>query len=229
MSPVSIPIIGIVGGIGSGKSALADWLPQHLRVVVLDADAAGHAALRQAAVRSELRTAFGAEVFAPTGEVDRRQLAHRVFGDSPAHHSARRHLEAIVHPVIRGALETQIAEARRSGECDLIVLDAAVMLESGWSELCDAIVFVDVPRAARVSRVLTTRGWSEAELDRREASQWPLDRKLAAADIVIDNSGSVESAGRSLLAALQSRFPHLNRSQRSTDAAPSALTGAAAS
>lgn len=221
-----IPILGLVGGIGSGKSALADWLAQRLRVVVLDADASGHAALRQPEVQFAIRRDFGDDVFNPTGDVERSRLAQRVFGDTPALQTARQQLEAIVHPVIRRDLEQQIAELRERQACDVIVLDAAVMLESGWSELCDAIAFVDVPRSERLARVLATRGWPESELNRREASQWPLDRKRAAADIVIDNSSDLESAGLVLAKFLRSRFPQLNAESVLMFAATTAVAAA---
>jgi dephospho-CoA kinase len=209
MSSNPVPIIGFAGGVGSGKSTLAAGLARRWRVQVLDADVAGHAALEQADVQSSLRAAFGGEIFDASGRVVRSRLAQRVFGEAPEKVSARKQLEAVVHPVIRATLQRELGSLRESGACDLIVLDAAVMLESGWSSLCDAIVFIDVPREVRVARVKQTRGWSAEELDRREASQWPLDRKRAAADFVVANEGEVDSAVRSLCVFLEQRFPFL--------------------
>ncbi|MFV0444782.1 MAG: dephospho-CoA kinase [Planctomycetaceae bacterium] len=209
MSQRGVPIVGLVGGVGAGKSTLSAWLSRHCRVAILDADAAGHAVLCRPDVVVALKREFGSTIIDEQGAIHRPSLASRVFGESPEQRSARRRLESIVHPLIRRELETQIAGRKSQGDCDLIMLDAAVMLESGWSELCNAVVYIDVPRAVRVSRVQHSRGWCEEDLDRREISQWSLDRKRAAADFVVDNSGAVEVAGQALYDFLSSRFPHL--------------------
>ncbi len=225
MSPGLAPIIGIVGGVGSGKSTLASALARHWRIHVLDADAAGHAALEQPHIQSELRTAFGDGIFNDQGAVVRPQLARLVFGDQPEQMTARHRLEAIVHPVIRTRLQHELATLRTSGTCDLIVLDAPIMLEAGWNELCDVVVFVDVPREQRIERVGRSRGWSAEELARREASQWPLPRKREAADYVVRNDGDVEQSVRALVDELQRRFPALkSRTSPDTPAAPLLLT-----
>ena len=196
MSRNRTPILALVGGIGCGKSALAAWLAEHAGARVVDADAIGHAVLQRPDIKRQLVEAFGDEVL-QKDEVDRSAIARRVFGDTPAHQSARRTLESIVHPVMRGDFEEAFRSARNSPECDLIVFDAAVLLESGWDEAVDAIAFVEVPFADRARRV-ARRGWTEQQLLQREASQWPLERKRSAADVVIDNSGSLEAAGRQL-------------------------------
>ena len=197
MSGHSVPVIGLIGGVGSGKSAFAGWLRERLNAVVLSADEAGHRALEQPEVKAKIREQFGPDVFDDAGAIVRRRLAERVFGSGEPHQRARRQLEQIVHPVIRRDLERQITLA--VPVCDLILLDAAVMLESGWRDACDAVVYVDVPLEVRRERVQRTRGWSAEELASREASQWPLDVKRAAADVSIDNSDSLERAGEQFL------------------------------
>ena len=190
-------VIGFVGGVGSGKSALARWAGEHLGGIVLDADAAGHRALDRPEVKESLRKEFGDGVFDEEGTVIRSRLAARVFGDGEPEQTARRQLERIVHPVIGRDLEQQIAEAGQAS--NVILLDAAVLLEAGWQTACDAVVFVDVPEEVRRRRVQQTRGWTAEELTQREASQWPLDAKRQSADVVIDNSESLEAAGRQFL------------------------------
>lgn len=197
MSGRRFHVMGFIGGIGSGKSALADWVGNTLGAKVINADEAGHRALQQPEVRKSLREAFGSGVFDESGAVIRSRLAALVFGPGEPEQTARRQLEQIVHPVIRRDLEQQIADAGQKHE--LILLDAAVMLESGWQNVCDAVVFVDVPAELRLARILKTRNWTAAELARRESSQLPLDVKRAAADVTIDNSDSLERAGRQLL------------------------------
>jgi len=187
-------VVGIVGGIGSGKSALANWVRAELGAAVLNADTAGHRALELPEVKERIREQFGPDVFDAAGTVVRSRLARQVFGNGEPEQAARRQLEQIVHPVIRRDLEQQMESASLAH--DLILLDAAVALESGWKDVCDVFVFVDVPTAIRQERVLQTRGWSADELARREASQMPVAEKRRAADVIIDNSGSVETAGR---------------------------------
>jgi dephospho-CoA kinase len=202
MAKSQIPIIGLIGGVGCGKSAVANWLAEHLRARVVDADAVGHTVLNRDDVKSQLRAAFGEEVF-DNDAVSRPKMAARVFGDAPQQVAARNRLEAIVHPVMRGQFETQFQAARDSGNFELIVFDAAVLLDSGWADVVDVLVYVDVPNEERQRRVATSRGWSAEEHHRREMSQLPLDEKRAAADVVIDNSGPLEVAGRQLEAYLQ--------------------------
>ena len=182
------PLIGLVGGIGSGKSSVAG----HFRdqgAAVIDADAIAHDVLRKPAIRDRLVPRFGNRVLDASGEIDRPRLGMIVFEDA----AARRDLEAIVHP----AIAEEIREEILRGQADLaitgIVLDAPLLLEVGYGSICDKIVYVDAPREVRLTRV-AARGWDEAELARREAAQMPLEKKLAAADFVVDNGGTVESA-----------------------------------
>jgi len=201
MSRTPIPILALIGGIGCGKSAIAAWLAEHVGACVVDADAVGHAALLREDVRSQLVEAFGPQVL-KGGQIDRSAIAEKVFGSGPARQAARRLLESIVHPVMRLDFEAAFDRARASSESDLIVFDAAVLLESGWKDAVDVIAFIDVPFEERLRRV-ARRGWTEQQLRQREASQWPLERKRAAADVTIDNSGSIETAGRQLEAWLR--------------------------
>lgn len=190
------PVIGVLGGIGSGKSAIAQSLSTTLQTLVLDADKAGHEVLTQPEIQERIKQRFGDEVFSASGAVDRRALAAKVFGTEAWQQQARLDLNAIVHPAIRSRLVQQIDNA--DPELDVLILDAAVMLEAGWDDLCDAIVFVDTPFETRLARV-HSRGWSEDELRRREASQISLDDKRRRADLVIQNSGQLEDGVHKLV------------------------------
>lgn len=192
-----IPVIGIVGGVGSGKSTLAKWVAENHPVAIIDADRLGHAALELPQVIEQLRQTFGAEILDAAGRVQRSAVAARVFGDTPAHHTARQQLEAIVHPEIDRAVERQIA-GFDPAFVKSVLLDAAVMLESGWRDHCDAVIFVDTPLERRRAWVQASRGWSAEELMRREASQWSLADKRAAADAVVVNDGTIEEGGARL-------------------------------
>jgi dephospho-CoA kinase len=197
-----IPVVGLIGGIGAGKSLAAAALgATGLRV--LDADAIGHALLAQRPARDQVVERFGPGVLradepgveGPEPEVDRTALGRIVFAD-PA---ARRDLEAILHPAMRKTFERAIARAGRSG-LPGVVLDAAILYEAGWDRLCDAVLFVDAPREARLARLAAERGWSEEELAAREAAQAPLESKRERADLVLDNAGPPEALGEAVAA-----------------------------
>ncbi len=191
----SKPVIGLVGGIGAGKSSAARLLAARGGLVI-DADAFGHDALEQTDVRQSVLRQWGdrANLLRPDARIDRRALARVVFGNS----GDRRALEALVFPYIRKRAEMAIAAAQTDPAARFIVLDAAVMLEAGWDGVCDRVVYVDAPRAQRLARVATRSGWTDAELTTREAAQWPAERKMAAADAVVVNDAGPDHLGRQL-------------------------------
>jgi dephospho-CoA kinase len=196
-------VVGVVGGIGSGKSAVCRWVAErHPEVRVIDADADGHRALMLAEVKAKLKESFGNEVIGADGEVDRRALAGRVFGDSAERQAAKTALEAIVHPAIAGLRDEQLQEFARDSAIRAVLVDAALLQEAGWQDQCDAVIYVDTPREVRLKRV-ENRGWSESELARREASQWPVERKRAASQFVVDNSQTLDNAGGQVYEYLQ--------------------------
>jgi dephospho-CoA kinase len=182
-----IPVLGLVGGIGSGKSFLARGLAARRNVVIVDGDRIGHAVLNLESLRKPLHDRFGA-IFLSHGEVDRRALAQLVFGPTPAHAAARADLERLVHPQIRSRLQSEIEQARAANVAEAVLLDAPLLLEAGWDALCDAVVFVDCDEVERRVRVRRDRGWSDDEFQFRESSQWPLARKRAAADLIVTSS-----------------------------------------
>lgn len=186
-------VIGIVGGVASGKSLVAGQLAR-LGAVVLDADKVAHEVLCEDPVKARIKTRWGAEVFDEHGEVSRRSLAKRVFAPPPAGPAERNQLEKIVHPRIADRLQRQIAEL----SCDenrIVVLDAAVMFEAGWDKYCDKIFFIDAPYEQRRARA-SQRGWDEQTWKAREHSQVSLEVKRDRADAIIDNSGSAEKTFR---------------------------------
>lgn len=198
-------MIGLVGGIAAGKSAVARALSRHLRILTLDADQSGHRGLRSEEIRSRLVERFGERILGGDGEVDRKVLAREVFGTTPEHQCNRHDLERIVHPWIRADLETQLREARAARQVDVILLDAPVLLESGWDEICDAVAFIDTPLEQRAARA-ATRGWSLEELHTREKNQLPLDEKRRRSSFVVSNGGSVEAAADQFAEELRQRF-----------------------
>lgn len=184
-------VIGVVGGIASGKSAVAEHF-RRLGAEVLSADRIGHEVLREAEVQRAIRERWGEAAFDPHGRVDRGSLARIVFAPPPEGPRERLYLEQITHPRIGKRLQQRIAELAQGNGPKAVVLDAAVLFEAGWDALCEKIVFVEAPRSQRQQRALH-RGWSEAEFSAREAAQESLDDKRQRADWVIDNSGPPEN------------------------------------
>lgn len=199
-----IPVVGIVGGIGSGKSAVARWVGSGANVRVIDADRLGHEALLATDVKSALRQQFGDDIFDSQGEVQRGILSRRVFGDSEQHRAERHCLEQIVHPEIERRIADEIARAEQDGN-EAVLLDAPVLLEAGWQRQCDAVVFVDAPDEVRRHRVQQRSGWTAEELRRREASQLSLPEKRKCSDAVVSNAGEVSDGGQQLLNFLRGR------------------------
>jgi dephospho-CoA kinase len=183
------PVVGLIGGIGSGKSAAAAQFERR-GAVVIAADQLGHEALAQPAIRDAIVKRWPG-VVGEDGQIDRRKLGAIVFGDE----DSRRELEAMTHPYIRRRIEEEIAKAKRE-QAPLVIVDAAVLLEAGWDSACDRLVYVEAPREARLARVTGKRGWDARDLEGREAAQLPLTRKYARADHVLENSSTLEHLGR---------------------------------
>ncbi len=196
-------VVGILGGIGSGKSAVSRGLSNHFKTYLIDADRAGHEVLGISIVKDGIRRDFGDTVF-DGAEICRKSLARQVFGSEIHHQQALIKLEQIVHPEIRRQVEKELAEVSEITE--VVVLDAAVMLEAGWNDLCDTIVFVDTPFETRLQRVEENRGWTADELKRREASQVSLDDKQEVSEFVVDNSGSLENAVEQLASFIEKKL-----------------------
>jgi dephospho-CoA kinase len=177
--------VGLTGGIGSGKSTVSALLAERGAYIIdydllaREAVAAGTPALAAIVER------FGSGVLLSDGTLDRPALGAIVFGDE----SARRELEAITHPAIG---ELAWARDGAAPENAVIVHDHPLLIEVGLDELVDLVVVVDVPEDAQVDRLVELRGMSEADVRARIAAQSDRESRLAAADIVIDNSGSPE-------------------------------------
>ncbi|MBL8861752.1 MAG: dephospho-CoA kinase [Planctomycetes bacterium] len=204
-------VLGILGGIAAGKSAVGRLLAGPAGVVI-DADALAREVLESAEVRAALVERFGPPI-APAGRpVDRGRLGELVFAD-PA---ARATLESLTHPRVRARVRALLDEARRAG-APRIVLDVPLLLENdaqhGLVRECDVLVFVDADARAREARARASRGWAPGEVARREAAQMPLADKRARADFVLANSGDLADLERdvqTLLARIEGgrRGPH---------------------
>ncbi len=177
--------VGITGGIGSGKTALTDWLSTQ-SIVIVDADLAARVVVEpgQPAL-AEIAAQFGQEYLLPDGQLDRAALRKLVFADD----AKRQTLESITHPRIRDELTRQMAAA----QSPYVVLSSPLLLESGQSEMVDLSVVVDVPEAVQIERTMARDQNDRALVEQIMAAQLDRATRISRADIVIDNSGSLET------------------------------------
>lgn len=189
-------VVGLTGGIGSGKSAAADRFAAH-GIAVVDADAIAHElTAADGAAMPALRAAFGRDVAAAGGALDRPRMRRLAFAD-PA---VRRRLEGILHPMIR-----ELAGERcRAADSPYVILAVPLLVESGtYRERCDRIVVVDCPEVLQIARVMARNGLGEAEVRAILATQAARGQRLAAADDVLANDGD--------LATLEARIGDLHQ------------------
>lgn len=190
-------MIGLTGGIASGKSTVTARL-KALGAFVADADEVSREVISFPAVLEKIREAFGGGVFAPDGSLDRVELASRVF--SSGKRAAA--LNGITHPVIREELLRVTGEAEASGLYPLVFVDAALLIESGFNELCERVWLVTAGTDTRIRRIMERDGATYEQACARISSQMPEDEKRAYADVVIEN----DSGLKELIEAVDAAF-----------------------
>ena len=177
-------IIGLTGGIASGKSTVAQALGDR-GAYIIDADKLGHTAyLAGSRAFDQVVAAFGTDIVADDGEIDRRKLGGKVFGNE----AALRQLTDIVWPSIRAMAEKEIADAQRSAPERIVVLEAAVLIEADWLDLADQIWVTVVKPAVAIERACARDNLSEDAVRTRLDAQLSNDERGSYADHVIDNS-----------------------------------------
>ena len=174
-------VIGLTGGIGSGKSTVSQFLGE-LGAVILDADKVGHEAFKPGTeIWRQVVAAFGNQIVTPDGDIDRERLGKIVFGSS----EARTRLNQIMHPPMYDMIKSQLEEYRRQG-VSVVVLEAPLLLEAGWTSLVDEVWVTVAPEAAVLKRLGERTGLSEQESVKRIRSQLSTEERVKHADVVID-------------------------------------------
>ena len=192
-------VIGLTGNIATGKSVVRKML-EHLGAYGIDADALAHRAIaKDAPGYQPVLDTFGTWILTPEGQIDRTRLGRIVFSDS----EALEKLEAIVHPLVRQAIDLLI---RRAGQ-KIIVVEAIKLLEGPLRTACDNIWVATAPMEVQLRRLRIKRGMSAEVARQRIAAQPPQTQKIEAADVVINNNGSFEAAWKQVLAAWQKTIP----------------------
>ncbi|MDO8434065.1 MAG: dephospho-CoA kinase [Candidatus Binatus sp.] len=181
--------IGLTGGIGSGKSTVAQMLGE-LGAPIIDADKVAHTTYAPGAAAYEaVIAAFGAGIVAPDRTIDRRKLGAVVFGNPEQLNK----LTSIVWPATRAAIQSSIADLRAAGAKNPIVVEAAILIEANWTSLFDEIWLVRAPREQVVARIERQRGLKPAETEARIRAQLPDEERAKYASLVIDNSDTLEN------------------------------------
>jgi dephospho-CoA kinase len=191
--PTEKPLIGIIGGIGSGKSTVAAEFGK-LGCAVISADGIVHELLREDEVRNEVVGLFGPGVLNARGELDRRRLAELVFADAQRMSA----LSKVIHPRVLQRTERLIAQYNQQSHPKAIVLDMPLLVEVGWADRCSRVIFVDCDRKQRVDRAARRGLLSEKDIEIRENSQISLDKKAALADNTIDNNSDFSTLVRQI-------------------------------
>jgi dephospho-CoA kinase len=192
-------VIGIVGGIASGKSTVARELAKR-GCAVIDADEMAKQFLRNKEVKKQLRCRFGSRIFDADGRVNRKKLAEKVFADD----KAVKAVNAIIHPRVFEKTEELIEKYRQQPSVKAIVLDMPLLAEAGWHKKCDKLIFVRCDEKIRLKRAQKKGFLEENELKKRENFQISLDKKADMAHYIVENNDLSE-----LTKQIEKLFPAL--------------------
>jgi dephospho-CoA kinase len=190
-------VLGLLGGIGAGKSHVARKIAELVPSAIVDADVLAHRVLDTCARDGRLEEALGPGLVTAEGKPDRKRIAERVFSDA----AALRALERVTHPPIQALIVDRVQTHRRGHGEPLLVLDVPLLFEVGLDRSCDVLWFIEVPDELRKQRA-AKNGLTPEEVDRRERHQTPLERKRARADLVIRNDVDDATLTRTLAEAL---------------------------
>ena len=180
--------VGLTGGIASGKSTVCNWLAEH-GFNVIDADRVAHGLIRQGQPCFDpVVAAFGTRILDAAGEIDRNRLGELVFND-PAR---LQELNALVHPEVIGRILEQLDRLEQSRPPSKVVVDASLMIESGFHKQFKHLIVVSCGIDQQLQRLMARNRLSRAQALQRIGLQWPLQAKLPLATVVIDNSGTLE-------------------------------------
>lgn len=190
--------IGLTGGVGSGKSTVSSYMHE-LGIPVIDGDKlAREAVVPGSRAMDEMRKAFGPSIFLPDGSLDRLKMGEIVFNDE----EKRQKLNSIIHPFIWVRTQEELIRAQNEGH-EVVVLDMPLLLEISWQLRVEEVWIVEVPLETQIDRVISRDGFTREQVLERIGKQMPTVNKVNYADVVIDNSHSVEDTRRQVREALK--------------------------
>jgi len=181
-------VIGLTGGIASGKSTVSRMLSE-LGAVVIDADKVGHEAFRpHTEAWRKVVAAFGKDILGQNEEIDRSKLAQLVFNDP----KALKRLNRIMHPLMHEIVRQKIEALRHQG-VEVVVLEATLLIEARWTDLVDQVWVTITPEAAVVNRLVSQKRFTEEQARARIKSQTPIAQRAKNADVVIENDSDMNT------------------------------------
>jgi dephospho-CoA kinase len=184
------PVIGVLGGIGSGKSTIAAEFAK-LGCKVIDADRIAHELLEEPPVREKVVSLFGQAVLDSSGKIDREKLAEAAFAD----HQMLASLNRIIHPLALQRTQELIEQCKSQNQIKAIVLDMPLLVEVGWHKRCDKLIFVNCEKKLRLERA-KKMGFDKNQVKIRENFQISLDNKVSLADNIIENNSDFSAIAK---------------------------------
>jgi len=208
--------VGLTGNIASGKSCAAAMFAA-MGAYVIDADRIGHELLaRGSATAARVIDAFGHEIISPDGSIDRRKLGSIVFWDE----EKRLLLNRLMHPYITAEIRQRVEEVEKMASSGIIIVDAALMVETGNYKWYDCLIVVTCDPALQIERLMRRDKLSEQEARARIAAQMPIEEKLKLADYRIDTSGTLDQTRRQVEAIYRDLLRQKERDERRGQADP---------
>ena len=181
-------VIGLTGGIGSGKSAVAAILRDKYKAVILDTDSIAKRQMEPGGESYNLVLEyFGNEILAPDGKIDRQKLAKIIFEDK----SKRLKINELTHPVVLEEVKKEIEDRTKAGDTNYLVVETALMIEAGYDYICDEILYVYAPEEIRRNRLKESRGYTDEKIDSIMANQSKDKEFRARYKKVIENTGDI--------------------------------------
>jgi dephospho-CoA kinase len=189
-------VIGLTGGIASGKSTVANMI-RNLKLPLIDSDQIAKTVLLKEEVKTELRNAFGEAIFDEHGVLSRKKLAHIIFSNE----TKRKELNHIVHPLVREEILNQLKNIYQDKK--VVFVDVPLLYESGFDGLTDQVIVVYVPKEIQLDRLIKRNHIEKSYAQQQINAQDDLEKKAKKADYVIDNQRSVEYTNKQLLTVLE--------------------------
>lgn len=200
-------IIGVTGGVGSGKTELLHYIEKNYRCRILLADEASHEVMQKGGrIYEPLVALLGSSVLDSSGEINRKEMAARIF----SHEELRGRVNALIHPAVREFILEAVAEEREKAAAgaddavDYFFLEAALLIECGYRSVVDEMWYIYCDLAVRRERLKKSRGYSDEKIDSILSSQLTEAEFRSGSDVIIDNSGNLEDAYRQIREALAS-------------------------
>lgn len=181
-------IIGITGGVGAGKSTVMDYLKEHFHAYVIQADQVGHQVMEPGETcYSQVIALFGEHILKKDKTIDRKAVSDVVFGNE----EKLKKLNGIIHPAVRQFILEEI-QRQKEKKTDIVVVEAALLLEEHYEEFCDKVWYVHTDREIRISRLMANRGYSREKSESIISSQAPDEYFTEHADYIIRNNGDIK-------------------------------------